>query len=81
MAVAPKWRAAMQCQRCKQQIPPERVEALPDTVVCVKCSKDIGGEYDLSVVADSMGKASSLKKNYGAFTLEKRRKRIKPLAE
>lgn len=70
-----------QCQRCNEEIPQERVEALPDTVICVKCSKAIGGEYDLAVIADSMGKASSLKKNYGAFTLEKRRKRIKPLAE
>ena len=29
----------MTCSRCGQPIPVERLEALPDTEVCVKCSK------------------------------------------
>ncbi|HYF48574.1 MAG TPA: TraR/DksA C4-type zinc finger protein [Planctomycetota bacterium] len=69
------------CQRCNDVIPPERVEALPDTEVCIKCSQSIGGEYKLEVVPGSLGKSSSLKKNYGTFSLKKTRKRIIPLAD
>ena len=67
------------CQRCKAEIPAERVEALPDTVICIACSKAIGGEYTLETIADSIGKSASLKKNYGAFSMKKTRKKIWPL--
>src|SRR5208283_4893371 len=33
------------CHRCGCEIPAERLEALPDTIVCIECSKAIGGEY------------------------------------
>jgi len=64
------------CERCGVAIPAERVEALPDTRICVKCSEEIGGEYETRVVTSSLGKAGSLKKNYGDATLRKRRKII-----
>jgi len=35
------------CERCNAEIPAERIEALPDTVICMKCSKAIGGEFKL----------------------------------
>lgn len=69
------------CQRCKTEIPAERVEVLPDTRLCVKCSAAVGGEFEVSVVPDNLAKAGSLKKNYGSWTVEKRRKRIEPLPD
>jgi hypothetical protein len=66
------------CQRCKVEIPAERVEILPDTWLCVKCSEVVGGEFEIQVVPDNLGKAGSLKKNYGSWTIQKRRKRIPP---
>jgi hypothetical protein len=47
----------------------------------MKCSKEIGGEFKLEVIPGSMGKSSSLKKNYGVFSLKKTRKTIRPIVE
>jgi hypothetical protein len=60
-------------------IPAERIEALPDTRLCVKCSQQIGGDYIVSVTRESIGKAGSLKKNYGGASLKKIRRRIDPI--
>ena len=73
--MAPKTRF---CERCKLEIPAERVEALPDTRLCICCSQEVGGEFDLIVGVESLGKAGSLKKNYGGVNIEKRRRRIPP---
>jgi DksA/TraR C4-type zinc finger protein len=67
------------CQRCKDMIPVERIEALPDTRLCVKCSQAIGGDYIVSVTRESIGKAGSLKKNYGSASLKKVRRLIDPI--
>jgi hypothetical protein len=67
------------CQRCNAEIPAERLEALPETVICVRCSSAIGGEFIVQAVAESTGKAGSLKKNYGSYSLRKVRRRIEPL--
>lgn len=66
------------CQRCHEEIPAERLEALPDTSICVKCSRDIGGEFVVQAVPHNIGKQGSLKKNYGDWTIVKHRKRIPP---
>ncbi len=66
------------CERCKVEIPAERVEALPDTRLCVRCCQEVGGEFDLIVGLESLGKAGSLKRNYGSVNIEKRRRRIPP---
>ncbi len=66
------------CQRCNNEIAAERLEILPDTVICIACSKEIGGEYDVKVVGENVGKAGSLKKNYGSYGIKKTRKRIEP---
>jgi hypothetical protein len=66
------------CKRCRNAIPETRLELLPDTVICVACSKEIGGEYVVRVVRNSVGKAGSLKKNYSDCELRKTRKRIEP---
>jgi hypothetical protein len=69
------------CKRCKAEIPVERLEALPQTQICVKCSEAIGGEWDYHISNESIGKAGSLKKNYGGISVRKTRRRIKPLEE
>lgn len=66
------------CQRCGVEIPAERMEALPETQVCVKCSQAIGGEFEMRVVPENLGKSGSLKKNYGSWTIQKVRRRIRP---
>jgi len=64
------------CERCGNLIPLERLEALPETRVCVRCSQTIGGEFVVSIVPENLAKTGSLKKNYGGYTVQKRRKRI-----
>jgi hypothetical protein len=65
------------CERCKQMIPPERIEAMPDTRLCVKCSQEVGGEFQLMVTPENLSKSGSLKKNYGSFEVKKVRKTTK----
>jgi len=66
------------CLRCKAEIPAERIEALPDTLICVQCSREIGGEYKVRVLQENLGKGGSLKKNYGGVRIHKVRKQILP---
>jgi hypothetical protein len=66
------------CQRCNAEIPAERIETLPETRLCIACSKQIGGEFDVHVIPENLSKSGSLKKNYGAWTIQKRRRRIEP---
>jgi hypothetical protein len=66
------------CQRCGEAIPAERVEALPDTQVCVECSRKIGGEYELRAVPENLAKGGSLKKNYASWGIRKTRRVIRP---
>jgi hypothetical protein len=65
------------CSRCKTEIPAERIEAIPETRICVKCSADVGGEFELVFEDESLGKAGSLKKNYGSVTVRKRRRELR----
>jgi hypothetical protein len=66
------------CEICKAEISAERVEALPDTRRCSDCarSQEAKGnpEFDLLVSQCQLGKAGSLKKNYGDVTVQKRRR-------
>jgi hypothetical protein len=59
-------------------IPVERIEVLPETRLCVACSKAVGGEFELSMTPENLGKSGSLKKNYGSFEFKKTRKRLPP---
>jgi RNA polymerase-binding transcription factor DksA len=36
------------CRICGEEIPTRRVEAMPETRVCVGCSAKIGGEFDVT---------------------------------
>jgi hypothetical protein len=70
------------CARCGAEIPPERIEAIPDTMVCVKCAGEMGGsEFHVVAVAERTSKEGSLKKNYGGYSTRKIRKPIRPKDE
>jgi hypothetical protein len=69
------------CQRCKAEIPPERIEALPQTRLCVKCSREVGGDFVQRVVVNSTGKQGSLKKTGMDWRIVRRRRRIEPIGE
>jgi hypothetical protein len=58
------------CRICGIEIPKERLEAIPVTLVCVKCSEKIGGEFRLSVTVGSTGKVGSLKKTGQELSVE-----------
>jgi hypothetical protein len=66
------------CARCGIEIPAERIEAIPETMVCVKCSGEMGGEFKVIVVPERTSKEGSLKKNYGGYETKKIRKPIPP---
>ena len=66
------------CARCGNEIPAERLDALPETRVCVACSRDMGGEFTVYVTPERTNKEGSLKKNYGGYTARKVRKPIRP---
>jgi hypothetical protein len=67
------------CARCGEEIPAERVEAIPETMVCVKCAGEMGGsEFHIVAVAERTSKEGSLKKNYGGYSTQKIRKPIRP---
>jgi Prokaryotic dksA/traR C4-type zinc finger len=76
MAIATRF-----CERCDTEIPPARLEALPDTMLCVRCSEEVGGDFDVTVIPENIGKSGSLKKNYGSWTVKKKRKKIRPKYE
>jgi hypothetical protein len=42
-------------------IPVERLEALPQTRLCVKCSAETGGDVRLRITTRKQGKSGSLK--------------------
>lgn len=67
------------CQRCGKEIPAERIEALPETRLCLPCSQEIGGDFQRSYTQESLGKTESLKKNYGGVNVSKKRRRIEPI--
>jgi Prokaryotic dksA/traR C4-type zinc finger len=70
--------ATRPCQRCGTPIPPDRIEALPETRLCISCSRAVGGDFEVTAVAENLAKTGSLKKNYGGLTIRKTRRRIEP---
>jgi RNA polymerase-binding transcription factor DksA len=70
------------CARCKAEIPEERVEALPETRVCIKCAEAMGGsEFDVVAVPNRGGKKESIKRLVTDYEVRKRRKPITPIEE
>ena len=64
------------CERCRAEIPAERVEAIPETRLCVACSQAVGGEFEMRVRNKNLAKPGSLKKNYAEVTIEKVRRKL-----
>jgi hypothetical protein len=62
------------CHRCEREIPAARVEALPDTLLCVRCSEEVGGEVKIRARQRNYAKGQSLKKNYGDVQVRFERK-------
>jgi hypothetical protein len=64
------------CRICGEEIPAERLEVIPDTLVCVKCSRRIGGEFELKVRVGGTGKVGSLKITGQEVTVKRQRRRL-----
>jgi len=62
------------CRICGVEIARERLEVIPDTLVCVKCSQKIGGEFELKVGVGGTGKAGSLKITGQEVSVKRQRK-------
>ena len=65
------------CERCDAVIPPARVKALPGTWLCIDCSAEVGGDFVYTATSVNLGKAGSLKLNYGGVTIKKQRRVIR----
>jgi len=65
------------CELCGAPIPRARVAALPGTWLCVQCSEDSGGEFVLIAKQENLGKAGSLKLNYGGVSVTKKRRPVR----
>jgi len=65
------------CEVCDAVIPPERVKALPGTWLCIECSEEHGGDFVYTAKQENLGKAGSLKLNYGGVTVTKKRRVIR----
>jgi hypothetical protein len=64
------------CEICKQLIEADRIEAIPETRLCVEHARLIGrygGEFLVTATQESLGKAGSLKRNYGGIVTKKTR--------
>ena len=66
-----------ECRKCGTTIPTARLEAIPETLVCVDCSEKIGGEFELEVRVSSTGKAGSLKRTGQDVSVERKRRPLK----
>jgi hypothetical protein len=66
------------CERCNATIPAARVKALPATWLCIECSEEIGGDFQYTATQENLGKAGSLKLNYGGVKISKKRRVIRP---
>jgi hypothetical protein len=64
------------CERCDAPIPPVRVKALPGTWLCIECSEEVGSNFVYTAKQENLGKAGSLKLNYGGISVTKQRRRI-----
>ena len=64
------------CTVCGVEIPKERLEVIPDTLVCVRCSRKMGGEFELKVRVGGTGKVGSLKITGQEVSVTRQRRRF-----
>jgi hypothetical protein len=66
------------CEMCNATIPPARVKAIPGTWLCIECSREHGGDFIYTATQENLGKAGSLKLNYGGIgQIKKKRRTLK----
>jgi hypothetical protein len=65
------------CRLCGKLIPPGRLKAMPETMLCVGCSERTGGEFELEVTISSTGKAGSLKKTGEEVQVTRKRRQLR----
>jgi hypothetical protein len=68
---------AKYCRLCGVEIPPARLQAIPDTQVCVDCSEKIGGEFELKVTISATAKPGSLKVTGQQVAVKRQRKPLR----
>jgi hypothetical protein len=56
------------------EIPAGRLQAIPDTLVCIECSEKIGGEFELKVTVSGTAKPGSLKVTGQQVSVKRQRK-------
>lgn len=49
------------------------MKALPDTWLCIECSEEVGSDFVYTAKQENLGKAGSLKLNYGGISVTKKR--------
>ncbi|HUJ62368.1 MAG TPA: TraR/DksA C4-type zinc finger protein [Kofleriaceae bacterium] len=69
------------CEVCGAAIPPARVKAIPGTWLCIECSEEVGGDFVYIAKQENLGKAGSLKLNYGGVSITKKRRTIRKPSE
>ena len=65
------------CELCSAIISAARVKALPGTWLCLECSEEVGGDFQYTATQENLGKAGSLKLNYGGVKISKRRRTLR----
>ncbi len=70
------------CDRCGAEIPAQRLEAVPDTRLCIAWAREVearyGGEFELIVDHERVSKPGSLRRNFGGITIRARRRPLPP---
>src|SRR5690349_11472187 len=61
-------------EMCDAEIPEARVRAIPGTWLCIECSEEVGGDFVYTAKQENLGKAGSLKLNYGGVSVSKKRR-------
>jgi len=67
------------CARCRIEIPAERLEVLPQTRLCIACSRAVGSDFVLTVQVKNLGKSGSLKRGSNEVSTRLKRRVIEPL--
>lgn len=58
------------------ELPAARVKALPGTWLGIEASQEVGSDFVFTATQENLGKAGSLKLNYGGVSIKKKRRTI-----
>ena len=57
------------------------MRAIPGTWLCIECSEEVVGDFVYIAKQENLGKAGSLKLNYGGVSITKKRRALRPKSE